>query len=198
MRDHTSDRQKRIVQELTFDGQTSKRVRWTEWEFCIAAPQQIRVTNASYGSEQADHTYTVTVGEHDEQDVAVPLHCDCPADHYEDDDCKHKVAVAVWGGPVLLGAAMAFASARDDSEDLSTPVMTDGGQQVVDAGRDRDVEPERARERERYARAPAHDREARADALGLECPAWCNGFASESLPCFRCFFIGGTTAKSDE
>ena len=199
MRDNTTDRQKRIVQELTFGARTAKRVRWTEWEFTVDAPHQIRVVNASYGSEQADHTYTVTVGDHDEHDdLLVPLHCTCPADHYGDEDCKHKVAVAVCGGPVLLGAALAYAPARDDSKPLPAPVMTDGGQRVAHDGRDRDVEPERARELERYARAPAHDRNARADALGLECPEWCDGPMSDSLPCFRCFYVGHAAAETDE
>ena len=199
MRDNTTDRQKRIVQELTFDTKTAKRVRWSEWEFTIAAPHQIKVVNASYGSEQADHVYTVTVADHDEHDdLLVPLHCTCPADQYGDNDCKHKVAVAVCGGPVLFGAAMAYAPGRDDGEAPITPVMTDGGQRVAHDGCDRDVESERARERERYARAPAHDREARADALGLECPEGCDGPASDSLPCFRCFYVGLRDTETDE
>lgn len=188
MKEHTSDRQKRIVQQLNFDARTAKRVRWTEWEFTIIAPHQVRVTNASYGSEQADHTYTVTIADHNDADVVVPLHCDCPADHYNEDDCKHKVAVAVCGGPVVLGAAMAYTTDRDAQS--TTRVMTDGGQQVDHDGRDRDVEPERARERAAYMRAPAHDRAARADALGLTCPEWCDGPDDEELCCFRCFFVG--------
>ena len=212
MGDHTTDRQKRIVQELTFDSRTAKRVRWTEWEFTIQAPQQIRVTNASYGIEKDSHIYTVAVANCESHDgLYVPLACDCPAYHFGGDEtaCKHMVAVAVCGGPVLLGAAMAYTGAEaDDSEPGNVEsdaadrreraVATDGGQDHPEYD-DRDVEPERARERETtaaYSRAPADDREARADALGLSHTEGCDG-DSDGIECWRCYYLQETGTKGE-
>ncbi len=189
MSTNSSDRQKRIVQELEFDARTAKRVRWTEWEFAIEAPHQVRVTNASYGTEKADHVYTVTVTDHDDPDLFVPIHCDCPADHYNEEDCKHKVAVAVCGGSVLVRAAMAYESEQDLNGQPHAIVMTDGGQYVVHNGRERDLEPERARERAWYMAVLEDDPSVRADALGLTCPDWCEGPTNGDLPCFRCHFV---------
>jgi len=198
MSENTTDRQKRIVQKLEFDARTAKRVRWTEWEFSIKAPHQVCVTNASYGAEKSDHVYSVTIAEdEDDADLFVPLHCDCPADHYQEDDCKHKVAIAVCGGPVLVGAAMAYATDGDEVPSRASRVMTDGGQQFVSEGRDRDIEPERAQERAAYVHALSADQTARADALGLSCPDWCDGPMSEDLCCFRCHFINREASKED-
>lgn len=203
MGDHTTDRQKRIVQELTFDGRTAKRVRWTEWEFTIDAPHQIRVSNASYGIEKDAHTYTVTVADHERQDgLYVPLACDCPAYHFGDDElaCKHMVAVAVCGGSVLLGAAMAYMGEKSDDRDYDGTELdtTSCRQRVVAADGgcdqaphdDRDIEPERARERESegYPASTRMTPKERADALGFDHIEECDG-ESQGLRCFRCYYI---------
>lgn len=194
MSTNSSDRQKRIVQHLDFGARTAKRVRWTEWEFTIGAPHQVRVTNTSYGTEKADHTYSVTVADHETADVVVPLHCDCPAAQYYDGDCKHQVAVAVCGGPVLLDAAMAYEADCDDATSTAEPqVLPDGGQPVAYESRERAVAPERDRELAQYMYAPTDDQDARADALGLTCPDWCEGADAEELSCFRCFFTADAT-----
>lgn len=192
MGENKTNRQKRIVQELSFDGRTAKRVRWTEWEFGVEAPHQIRITNASYGAEKDDHEYLVTVANHeDDAELYAPIACDCQAYHFTADEtaCKHMVAVAVCGGPVLLSAAMNSTSPQRTNR--SDPIV------VTDSGKsrpqniDRDVEPERARERTRieaYARAPADDREARADELGLKHVDGCSE-DSNGIECWRCYYV---------
>ena len=117
MQHSNRQQQKRIVERLSFSPTTAKRVRWEEWELTIVAPHTVAVTNASYGDAKADHTYTVTVAPAaDDPDLLVPLHCTCPADQYtEDEACKHRVALAVCGGPVVLDAAMAFTRDHDET-----------------------------------------------------------------------------------
>ena len=64
---------------------------------------------------------------------------------------------------------------------------------------DRDIEPKRARELatiEAYARAPADDREARADVLGLVHARDCDG-ASDGLECWRCYYIRDVDSESE-
>ncbi|WP_132056796.1 hypothetical protein [Halorussus amylolyticus] len=189
MRKNTTDRQKRIVQELTFDGRTAKRVRWTEWEFTIDAPHKIRVTNASYGVEKFNHEYRVTVANHEDYDgLYIPLACDCPAFHFGDDDaaCKHMVAVAVCGGPVLLGAAMAYTGTEQIDERIA---LTDGGRPCVRHG-DRDIEPERAREPESkgYPASIRMTPRERADAHGFTHADGCDADDS-GIACWRCYYI---------
>lgn len=95
---------KSAVQCLNFGAKTARRVTWESWEFTIVGPNQVRVTNASYGFLKDDHSYVVTVEERD--GVVVPAACDCPADeHIEEVDCKHKVALATVGGPTVLRTA---------------------------------------------------------------------------------------------
>ena len=113
-------RQKRIVDRLGFGGMTAKRVAWGDWEFTVVAPGVVAVVNAAWGPEQATHTYHVTVApdEHDPT-LFVPQECECPADDWRKAyDCKHKVALAVCGGPVVLGAAVAF-TGDDDHGDVT-------------------------------------------------------------------------------
>lgn len=95
------------VEYLSFGAKTAKRVTWEAWEFTVVGPHLVEVTNASYGFEKDDHTYTVGVEECD--GLAVPAECDCPADMYHEDyDCKHKVALAAIGGTTVLNVAAAF------------------------------------------------------------------------------------------
>jgi hypothetical protein len=101
-----ANRQKRTaVEHLRFGAKTAKRVTWEDWEFTVAGPHLVRVTNASYGYLKDEHAYLVGVEERD--GLAVPAECECPADLYSDDyDCKHKVALATVGGPTVLNAAL--------------------------------------------------------------------------------------------
>lgn len=166
MQNDTAETEKRIVEELDFGAKTSKRVGWEAWEFVIVAPLQIEVTNASYGFEKDEHSYVVTVEER--EGLFVPAACECPADQYNDEyDCKHKVAVASVGGPVLLGAAMAFTSADEGQSGTSetkttAELLADGGQELAHAD----------------------------DESEDTCPngeAWCPGPDSDDLPCWECF-----------
>ena len=120
--------QKRAVEQLNFGSKTRKRASWEAWEFTIVGPNQVRVTNASYGHLKADHSYTVRVEERD--GLALPASCDCPADqHREGYACKHRVGLAIIGGPTVLNAAAAF------SLNTSTPdreIATDGGSPETD------------------------------------------------------------------
>ena len=126
----TSD-DKSAVAQLDFDSRTSKRVTWEAWEFTVIGPHQIEVVNASYGSEKADHTYTV--GIEDRDGVAVPSECNCPADLHREPDCKHRVALAAIGGPTVLDAALAFESParetepKSDTETAADKLRADGG-----------------------------------------------------------------------
>ena len=113
--------QKRIVEQLNFGAKTAKRVRWEAWSLKIVDPRKVEVTNESYGFEKDDHRYVVTVEERD--GLFVPVECECPADEFNEEyACKHRVAVATVGGPVVLGAAIAYTS--DESE---SPLRADGG-----------------------------------------------------------------------
>jgi hypothetical protein len=127
-----TETEKRIVQQLSFGEKTAKRVTWEAWEFEIIGPQRIEVTNASYGFEKDEHRYVVTIEERD--GVFVPDKCQCPADQYNEEySCKHRVACATIGGPVLLGAAMAYTSDKGDHSEPTTMVdkiRTDGGTDV--------------------------------------------------------------------
>lgn len=87
----------------------------------VEAPHLVRVTNASYGFEKADHSYLVGVEERG--GLAVPIECECPADKYREDyDCKHKVALATVGGPTVLNAAVDY-----DPQETGEPTETETG-----------------------------------------------------------------------
>jgi len=123
--------EKSIVTELTFGAKTSKRVSWGSWEFAVESPHLVRVTNASYGAEKADHSYLV--GVEDRDGVLVPAECECPADKYNEKyDCKHKVALATVGGPVVLEASVNYPTPtgnpeRSNASRLSDKLRADGG-----------------------------------------------------------------------
>lgn len=107
-----AETQKRIVDQLNFGAKTSKRVSWEAWSLKIVDPRKVEVCNESYGCEKDDHRYVVTVKE--KNGLIVPQECDCPADKYNEEyDCKHKVALASVGGPLVLGAAVAFDGGDD-------------------------------------------------------------------------------------
>ncbi|ELZ92884.1 hypothetical protein C440_12224 [Haloferax mucosum ATCC BAA-1512] len=126
-----STAKKSIVTELNFGAKTSKRVSWESWEFAVEAPHLVRVTNASYGFEKADHSYLV--GVEDRDGVLVPAECECPADKYNEEyDCKHKVALATVGGPVVLEAAVNFPTPsgnpeRSNASTVADKLRADGG-----------------------------------------------------------------------
>ncbi|QKY21197.1 SWIM zinc finger family protein [Halolamina sp. CBA1230] len=169
MEDTTTTADKRIVEELQFGAKTAKRVGWEAWEFSVEAPHLVRVTNASYGFEKEDHSYLVGVD--DRGDVVVPAECGCKADRFRDHyDCKHKVALATIGGPVVLQAAVDVESSapalsvqeRDDVTTVADKLQTDGGSVAVDADSD--------------SCRHGDDR--------------CDGPNGEGLPCFPCFEVG--------
>ncbi|OYR39938.1 hypothetical protein [Halorubrum sp. Hd13] len=110
------------VEYLSFGAKTAKRVAWEAWEFTIVGPHLVEVTNASYGFEKDDHTYTVGVEERN--GLAVPAECDCPADMYHEEyDCKHKVALATIGGKTTLDAAGTFSPHLTPSGETETEIM---------------------------------------------------------------------------
>jgi len=111
------------VDHLSFSARTARRVAWESWEFTLAAPSQVRVTNASYGYLKDEHTYVVDV--EDCAGVVVPVTCECPADINHEPDCKHKVALATVGGPVVLDAAVSSGTSTDDGRDQSGDLLAD-------------------------------------------------------------------------
>jgi hypothetical protein len=132
MKDTNSSSEKRIVDELSFGAKTAKRVSWESFEFTVEAPHLVRVTNVSYGFEKDNHSYLVGVEERDGR--VTPAECECPADKYNDQtDCKHKVALAAEGGPVVLNAAVDFENAPPrpfsnlNRETATDKLQTDGG-----------------------------------------------------------------------
>jgi hypothetical protein len=168
MQDSTTTADKSIVDELNFGAKTSKRVSWEAFEFSIEAPHLVSVINASYGFEKGNHSYLVGVEER--EGLHVPAECECKADRYDDDhDCKHKVALATVGGPVVLQAAVDFENAAagfpvTTSESVTTgadKLETDGGTATV---ADDSNACENGDER-------------------------CNGSGGTGLPCFDCFEV---------
>jgi len=148
---------KRIVSELNFGAKTAKRVGWESWSFRIVDPLQVEVTNESYGYLADEHRYIVSVGESD--GLVVPRECECKADLYNEEyDCKHKVALAAAGGPVVLHAAAAFSphstpSAETETATMAEKLKADGGMPET---------------------CPNGD-------------PYCDGPESDDLPCFDCF-----------
>ncbi|WP_324662337.1 hypothetical protein [Haloarcula sediminis] len=131
MQTDAETKQKRtVVDRLSFDTKTAKRVAWSEWEFTVVAPFEIEVCNASYGYLKDEHMYRVMVDQH-----GIPVSCDCPGfQHYYQPQgkCgKHMLAVAAIGGSTLLDAATAFPPQSTPSESTDT-VKTDGGTCTVD------------------------------------------------------------------
>lgn len=121
-----SETQKRIVEQLNYGRKTEKRSTWEVWSFRVVGEQQVEVTNESYGFEKEEHQYVVEV--EDRGGLFVPDTCECPADQYNEGyDCKHKVALASVGGPVVLGAAMAYSSEKQAEE---PELVADGGVSV--------------------------------------------------------------------
>lgn len=111
---HTNG-QKSIVDELNFGDRTAKRVHWEAWEFRVVGPQQVKVTNASYGYLKDEHAYTVRVAVRNGR--GVPVECECPADKYNEHySCKHRVALAAYGGDLVLDAAVDYENAIGDSQ----------------------------------------------------------------------------------
>jgi len=168
MENTDSSSEKRIVEQLDFDAKTAKRVGWEAWEFSIAGPHEVTVTNASYGFEKGDHAYVVGVDKRG--GVPVPAECECPADKYNDDhDCKHKVALATVGGPTVLNAAVNFDSpAPTLSPSVPAGVTTAADKLQPDGG----------------TVAVSEDSNA--------CPNGddrCDGPTGEALPCFACFEV---------
>lgn len=133
MQTYEQSSKKRIVKQLFFGQKTAKRVTWEGWEFQVIGPQQIEVTNASYGCEKAEHQYIVIV--EDRNGIFVPDKCECPADQYNDNyACKHRVAVATVGGSIVIGAAMAYTSDKSSQSEPTTTadkIGTDGGTDIT-------------------------------------------------------------------
>ena len=132
MTDNNSAADKRnAVEHLNFGAKTSKRVTWEAWEFTVAGPHQVEVTNASWGFQKDDHSYIV--GVEDRDGVVVPTECGCKADRFREDyDCKHKVALASVGGPVVLQAAVDCPTPTVDGREttpqtLEERIRADGG-----------------------------------------------------------------------
>jgi hypothetical protein len=173
MEDIRTTADKRIVETLNYGSKTAKRVGWEQFEFAVEAPHLVRVTNASYGCEKDEHSYLV--GVEDRDGLLVPAECECPADKYNEEyDCKHKVALATIGGPVVLQTAVDCPTPTvngkgSDSTTLAERLRADGGVATE----------------ERRDDAPALIAEERE-----ECPngsEWCPGPDADSLPCFACF-----------
>ena len=131
MEDTTTAADKSIVDQLEFGAKTAKRAGWEAWEFTIVGPHQVEVTNASYGCDKKDHSYTVGID--NRAGIPVPAECECPADLHRESDCKHKVALATVGGPVVLNAAVDYEdtgglSVRDENvPTVADKLQTDGG-----------------------------------------------------------------------
>jgi hypothetical protein len=153
------------VDYLSFGAKTARRVNWEAFEFTIIGPHLVQVTNASYGFEKDDHSYTVGVKERD--GLVLPAECDCPADLHYESDCKHKVALASIGS-IVLAAAPTFSpqstpSGKAEATTMVEKLQSDGGTATED------TEPE-------------------------TCPngdPHCDGPGDDDLSCFACFDRGG-------
>lgn len=112
----------------------------------------------------------------------MPDKCECPADQYNDEySCKHRVAVATIGGPVVLGAAMAYTSDESGQPEPTTMAhknRTDGGTDV---------------------RIDPDDHVAgESDAVGRPEDCECAPFmADHGLPCWPCYRDGFETPNPD-
>lgn len=95
------------------------------------------MTNAAYGFEKDDHSYLVGVDDRD--GLLVPAECQCKSDRFREGyDCKHKVALATIGGPVVLEAAADYRtrSVNTEGSDTSTgdDLLADGGIAIEETG----------------------------------------------------------------
>lgn len=130
MTEHVSTADKRIAAELNFGSKTAKRAGWEAFEFAVEGPHLVRVTNASYGYEKADHSYLV--GVEDRDGLLVPAECECPADKYNEEyACKHRVACATTAGPVVLQAAVDYCieeGEQSESTTVADQLRADGGE----------------------------------------------------------------------
>lgn len=161
---------KRIVEELNFSAKTAKRVGWEAWEFTVVGPHQVEVTNASYGIEKDDHSYVVGVDEGECRPI--PAECECPADQYNDDQaCKHRVALATVGGPVVLNAAVTVESPARPSSQLEPDRLTTGDELLKTDGGTASV-------------ATGKDTETETCKHGVE---GCPGPTGDDLSCYRCY-----------
>lgn len=169
MTEHNSAAEKRTaVDQLSFGAKTSKRVGWEAFEFSVEAPYLVRVTNASYGFEKGDHSYLV--GVEDRDGVPVPAECECKADRYNDDyDCKHKVALATVGGPVVLQAAADLDNSAARLSEPATNSVTTGADKLQTDGGTATV---------------ADDSDTCPNGDGR-----CDGPDGAGLPCFNCFEV---------
>lgn len=161
MTDNNRGKEKDAVEHLSFGAKTVQRVTWEAWSFRIAGPCQVEVTNDSYGYLKDDHRYVVGVEERD--GVAVPAECGCKADRFNDDyDCKHKLALATVGGPVVLEAATRF-PVESETEDPDSSETTAADKLAPDGG---------------VSGETTHE-----DEDECACVDW-------SLPCFECYRTG--------
>lgn len=155
--DAETEQKRTVVDRLSFDAKTAKRVAWSEWEFTVVAPFEIEVCNASYGYLKDEHTYRVMVDQH-----GIPVSCDCLGykHHYgPQDKCgKHMLAVAAIGGQVLLEAASAFSPHTTPSEETEK-LKADGGANIGEP------EPE----------------------VCPNGNPGCDGCKGTNMPCFECF-----------
>ena len=152
-----------VVDQLSFDTKTAKRVAYSQWEFTVVGPYEIEVCNASYGYLKDEHTYRVMIDEE-----GVPVSCTCKGfKHYHSPNGrvgKHMLAVATVGGRTLLEAAREFSPhstplGETDTETVAEKLKPDGGTVATE------TEPE-------------------------TCPngdPYCDGPMSDDLPCFDCF-----------
>lgn len=114
---------KNALAKLEYDASTAKRAQWEAFEFALEAPGLITVTNGSYDDPE-NHKYRVNV------ENGVPVACECPADTYHEEACKHRMAVAI-REPVLEAAT-------DYERPEAARVATDGGE-VVERSEDPDT-----------------------------------------------------------
>lgn len=156
-----------VVEQLSFDAKTAKRMAWSEWEFTVVGPFEIEVCNASYGYLKDGHTYRLMVDQH-----GFPASCDCLGFQYyysSQNKCgKHMLAVAAIGGPTLLDAAATFrphsmTSDMTETENMAEKLKPDGG------------------EPNSCPNGNPH----------------CEGPESDNLPCFSCFEGEGPGCTSD-
>ena len=106
----------------------AKRAQWEAFEFAVPEPGTVRVENHSHGAENVDeHTYDVSIRH------GSAVACTCPADEYNDEACKHRIAVEQ-NAPVLAAASGVV-------DDASRQPATDGGV-VLDDETDDDGRPD--------------------------------------------------------
>lgn len=73
------------------------RAQWEAFEYRVPVPGRVRVENASYGDESAEHVYIVTIEDGE------TIFCTCPSDTHQSGPCKHRLATE--NRPAVLRAA---------------------------------------------------------------------------------------------